>query len=146
MSLSKPSPKMRLLFLLSILLMAGHKIESYQTHEWDYAPAYQYFLGLGFEKGEILFLTFVSMLFFGLLWSVCIIFWRNGQWLLLTIWGLTFVLELHHILRSLLANAYYSGVYTAILYALFGVLYWREFLRHLHFHTPATRQRKQSGV
>jgi hypothetical protein len=63
-----PSGQMKGVFLVSIWLMGVHKIESYQTREWDFAPSYRYFLNLDLSKGETLFLAFVVMLFIGLFW------------------------------------------------------------------------------
>ncbi|MDP4265428.1 MAG: HXXEE domain-containing protein [Bacteroidota bacterium] len=131
------SGKMRWFFLLSIILMMAHKFECFQTAEWKFAPAYLYILDLGLDKGEMLFLTFVTMMFVGLLWCFIIIAWRYGQLLFLAFWGLTFILELHHLIRSLVSGSYYSGFYTAIVYVLFGFIYWRELSRHFHFkETP----------
>lgn len=129
MSVSIIPGRMKWYFFLSILLMLLHKVESYRTHEWEFAPGYQYALSLGFEKGPLLFLTFVSILFLGLFWCFLIMAWRWGQWLLLTVWGLTFLLEWHHVWRTLQAGEYYSGLITALLYICFGLLYWHEWWR-----------------
>lgn len=126
------SKKMKGYFFLSLLLMLLHKVESYQTNEWVYSPVYKFILSLGFDKGPLVFLTFVSILFLGLFWCFLVISWRWGQWCLLFFWGLTFILELHHFVRTLIAGEYYSGLITGLLYCCFGFLYWKELL-HLLF-------------
>lgn len=132
------SQKMRWFFLVSIILMLAHKFECYKTNEWEVAPAYLYILDLGLDKGRMLFLTFITMVFVGLFWCFIIIAWRYGQLAFLTFWGLTFALELHHLIRALISGHYYSGLYTGIVYVLFGFMYWRELIRNYHFlrNTP----------
>jgi len=130
MSVPSLSARMKWYFFLSLLFMMLHKVESYRTHEWEFAPGYRYVLSLGFDHGPLLFLTFVSILFLGLFWCFLIMAWRWGQWLLLTVWGLTFLLEWHHVWRTLQAGEYYSGLITALLYISFGILYWMEYGKH----------------
>lgn len=119
---------MRLFFLFSITLMMAHKFECFVKAEWKVGPVYLYILDLGLDKGKMVFLTFVTMLFVGLLWCFVIMSWRYGQLSFLTFWGLTFILELHHIIRVLIAGSYYTGLFTAIVYVLFGFIYWRELI------------------
>lgn len=128
-----PSKKMRWFFLLSIILMLVHKIECFQTTEWKFAPIYLYILDLGLDQGKMLFLTFVTMLFVGLFCCFIIISWRHGQLFFLLFWGGTFILEFHHFIRFLISGSYYSGLYTGIVYMIFGVIYWGELIRHFHF-------------
>ncbi len=124
MSHHAPSPKMRWMFLLSIFLMMVHKYESFKTAEWEFAPAYLAILNWNLEKGEMLFLTFITVLFVGLIWCFIIICWNPGQWIFLGFWGLTFLLEWHHIFRTISSGAYYSGLFSAMVYVIFGFFYW----------------------
>lgn len=127
-----PSAKMMWFFLISIFLMVIHKYESFKTAEWDFAPGYLFVLQMGLGDGKMLFLTFVTMVFVLLFWSFIIIFTQTGKWLFLAFWGLTFLLEYHHLARALLAGSYYSGLYSAILYVLFGFFYWGEYFRNFY--------------
>jgi hypothetical protein len=119
--------------------MIMHKVECFKTTEWEVAPVYRYILDLGLDNGKLLFLTFVIMLFVGLFWCFIIISWHHGQLLFLAFWGLTFIVESHHMIRSLISESYYSGLYTGIVYVLFGFIYWRELIKNYQFlRVPAT--------
>lgn len=127
MSSQAISRSMKGYLLVSFLLMLLHKVESYRTSEWKTSPVYRYILGLGFEDGKLVFLTFVVTLFVGLVLCFLIISWRSGKWLFLVAWGLSFVLELHHLVKAVwIYKSYYSGLYTSILYVAFGFFYWKE--------------------
>jgi Protein of unknown function with HXXEE motif len=125
-----PTRKMRWWFLISFLLMIAHKIESFMFDEWAYSPVYQYFLSFDMDPGRLLFLTFVTTVFAGLAWCFIIIFWRYGPALFLSFWGLTFFFELHHLIRAWRSESYYAGVYTSVIYSIFGWFYWRELVRY----------------
>lgn len=133
------SARMKLYFLLSILLMLLHKVESFQTLEWEFAPMYKYVLSLGYERGPLLFLTFICILFLGLFWCFLLLAWRWGQWVLLVVWGLTFLLEWHHLWRTLQSEAYYSGLITGVLYGCFGFIYWKELISLLSHRKHSAR-------
>ncbi len=126
----EPSGRMKGVFLFSILLMGFHKIESFKTHEWEFSPLYKYFLHLDLTRSEVLFLAFVVTLFAGLFWLWVVVSLTNGKWIFLGFWGLTFLLEWHHLIRSLNAGQYYPGTITATFYVLFGIIYWHVFISH----------------
>lgn len=117
--------------------MALHKAESYYTGEWNTAPVYQAILGMELEAGEMLFLSFVITLFAGLLCCLFILSFRSGTVFFLAFWGLTFLLEFHHLVRTLAGGHYYSGLFSALAYIVLGFFYWKDLLRH--FHTPGEK-------
>lgn len=123
--------RMKWTYLGSILLMLLHKMESYLSQEWEYAPTFQFILSLGLDPGPLVFLTFVCLMFTGLFLSFLLVAFRWGQWFLITAWGLTFILELLHLIRTIHSGSYYSGSLTASLYIAFGVFYWREWWRSI---------------
>lgn len=127
-------------FAASVLFMGFHKIESYFTGEWNTAPVYQAILGMQLEAGEMLFLSFVITLLAGLLCCLLIISLRSGTVYFLAFWGLTFLLEFHHLVRTLAGGHYYSGSLTAMAYIILGVFYWKELIRHFR-----TRGQKSSA-
>jgi hypothetical protein len=84
--------------------------------------------------GEAMFLTFIFWLFCGLIMGWLIL--RGGAWptLALGVWGLTYILEWHHLVRTAVKGGYYSGLVTAVLYLSFGLLFYLpELWRHFHF-------------
>jgi hypothetical protein len=144
MKTSEPSYAMKVVFLLSILLMGVHKIESFYTREWEFAPIYLYFLNQDYSRGEIIFLSFVVTLFVGLAWVWIIISFRAGKWIFLGFWGLTFFEEWHHLIRTYHSGQYYTGLFSAILYGLFGIVYWSVFLTHFFPRSRNNKPKKTS--
>ena len=134
------SGRMKTYFAVSIFLMFLHKVECWYTEEWLDSPFFQavisssHWVGLSTEQivGEAIFLTFCLWLFIGLIMGALVM--KGGNWgaIALGIWGLTYLLEWHHLVRAALASGYYSGVYTSVFYLVFGVVYWRELAKHVH--------------
>lgn len=54
----------------------------------------------------------------------------GGKWRLyaLTLFGLFFIVELHHLIDALRILNYYPGVITNILFEILGIFYWKELL------------------
>lgn len=131
------STRMQLTFGLSIVLMAAHKVECWITEEWLESPFFQLLIRTGpligpSEQdvlGEAIFLTFILWLFAGLGMGWLVLRGGRGPLVALAIWGLTFVLEWHHVVRTIVSEAYYSGVYTAVAYLAFMAFYWVQLLR-----------------
>lgn len=48
---------------------------------------------------------------------------------LLSLYGLVFFLEVHHLAKAILSLSYYPGMGTAFFYPIFGVFYWRQILQ-----------------
>lgn len=130
--------RMKNYFVVSVLLMLGHKVECWFTDEWMDSPFFQalissaHWAGMAKEDilGEAIFLTFCVWLFIGLVMGRMVM--QGGGWVLgaLGIWGLTYILEWHHVVRTILSGEYYTGLYTSVIYLAFGVMYWRELLSH----------------
>lgn len=122
---------MRVLFLLAVLLMGLHKLECWWTAEWLESPYFNHLVSENLPMGEVIFRTFVFWLFVGLVAFAVALQGSGWPTLVLGVWGLTFVLEYHHLIRTLLKGGYYPGLYTALVYLPFGFVYWRELFRHL---------------
>lgn len=138
MNFQPPTPRMKVLFGLSIALMFLHKVECWFTEEWMDSPFFQailhsaYWAGLDAEamQGELMFLVFCVWLFIGLVMGWLVLWGGPGPAIALGIWGFTFVLEWHHVFRTIGRGGYYPGIATAAVYLPFGFVYWRELLRH----------------
>lgn len=126
-------------FAVAVALMFLHKVECFLTAEWTVSPFFQWLISLGPRFGstpeEVLgaaiFLVFVTWLFLGLAMGLLVLRGGWGPHIALGIWGLTYILEWHHVARSLAAGGYYSGLITAVAYLAWGVVYWRTLLSPL---------------
>ena len=139
MTVQPVSPRMKQLFLVAVVLMFLHKVECGLAAEWRVSPFFQWLIGV-FERsgdstadalGAGMFLSFVTWLFLGLGMSLLVLRGGWGPHLALAIWGLSFVLEWHHVLRAVSGGGYYPGVLTAVPYLAFGLPYWRELGGHV---------------
>ena len=116
---------MSTVFLVAILLMALHKLECWFTSEWRVSPFFRWLIerAKGHDEGEVVFLVFITWLFGGLGMGWLVLSGGWGPVVALGIWGLTFVLEWHHVVRSVHKRGYYSGLVTSVMYVSFGPVY-----------------------
>src|SRR3989338_5691486 len=47
---------------------------------------------------------------------------------LFSLFGLFFIFELHHIIKTVNVKSYYPGLLTALIYPFIGVIYWKELI------------------
>lgn len=117
---------MKTAFIISVVLMLLHKIESFYTNEYHACPVYARLAREAKTVQEALFKTFCTCLFAAL--AMILAIWQWGDraiTVLLVIWAFTFVHEIHHPVQTFISGSYYSGTITAWAYVLFGsVYYW----------------------
>lgn len=56
----------------------------------------------------------------------------GGKWTLkvLTLYGIFFIFELHHLIDAIRTFSYYPGVITNIAFEIIGFFYWKELLNN----------------
>lgn len=147
------SHRMTGFFLVSIALMFLHKIECWWMHEWLDSPFFQWLHARGGilaespedAFGETVFLAFVTWLFIGLIMGVLTLWGGWGPHIALGIWGLTELLEWHHLIKTVQRGEYYVGLGTAMVFLAFMLLYWRELLKQVDWG-PAPPVTGRSGT
>lgn len=128
--------RMQTIFLLSVAVMFLHKVECWVTDEWLESPFFSWLVSLGpaldpdpnAALGQAIFLVFVFWLFAGLFMGWLLMRGGASAFAALAVWGLTFLLEWHHPVRSLARGGYYPGLATALVYLPLMGWYWRELL------------------
>jgi hypothetical protein len=119
------SPSLRAMFLVTVVLMALHKAESYWFHEYDECPVY---LTSGRAVADnprrAIFVGFVPT-FVGMTFVLYLAF-LGPPWhlLLFVVWLAQGLHEVHHLAKTLARKKLYPGVFTAIAFVLtmtFGV-------------------------
>lgn len=131
------SSRITQLFALSVGTMLLHKVECYWAEEWLESPLFQTLVALGHRVdpdpdhvlGEAMFLVFVTWLFAGLFMGWLVLRGGGWAWTALAVWGGTFVLEWHHVVRAIARGGYYPGLITALVYLAVMAVYWRELSR-----------------
>jgi hypothetical protein len=114
------SPTLADRFLISVLIMAAHKVESYWTLEFDHCPVY-----LSMERNWLpnvrrsAFVVFVGT-FLGCMLLLALTL-RSPMWglLLLIVWGAQGLHELHHLGKSVSRRRYYPGTITGLMFTGF---------------------------
>jgi hypothetical protein len=125
--------KLKTIFGLSIPLFIAHGIEEYLTgfytlDRWD-----EWIFGLlPFTSiHQAMFATFQVTFWLILTISLLMLCGAKWQLRLLAVVGLVYVLELHHIVKALLALSYYPGLMTALVFPIIAFFFWREWFRNL---------------
>jgi len=125
------SNKLQNIFLLSIPLFIAHGLEEYFTGFYKVDSIFL-FIFQSFETMSVFQATF--LLFQIMLWALLIIAYlmlsRRFVIGLLTILGVFFVLELHHLIDALIRLEYYPGMITGILFPVIGFFYWKELIKN----------------
>ena len=119
------------IFFLSVFLFIFHAIEEYITGFYAIDSHVAFVFGW-FEP----FLSFQSTFIFFqlLLWAFLFatyFFLLDGKWgtAVAVIIGLVFIYELDHLYKAATVGGYYPGLWTALLFPVFGFFYWRELSR-----------------
>jgi hypothetical protein len=121
-----PSAKLVNLLLLSVGLMAVHKVECYATREWEQCPVYLGIPSARWARGvrETAFVVFCSLdVAYMLLIALAL---RGPPWtmLVMAILCAQGLHELHHPAKSLARRRYYPGTASAVLFVLFMDLWF----------------------
>ena len=129
--------KLQNLFLLAISLMLLHVIEQwlfgFETAFADVEKIFVSFQGL-FDNPDKAFLVLIAT--FSIVWMATIWFLLcGGRWQAMApaLFGVIFLLEIHHPIRALTAGGYYPGTRTGVLMFLLGIVLFKDavtILRH----------------
>jgi hypothetical protein len=105
------------LFLVSALVMAAHKVESYLEREYAVCPVYiTQSRSWGSDPARAIFLSFVPT-FLGMLVLLALAM-IGPPWHLaiVTVWIAQGLHELHHVAKSIARRRFYPGLFTALLF------------------------------
>jgi len=120
------SKRLKHIFLISLLLIYAHGIE-------EIIGGFQYFdsfmvLGANYfgTTPEIFYWVFHIIFWLSLLILFMLFHKRKVGLILMTIFGVIFIIELHHPIKAILARQYYPGMITALFYPIVGVFFWKQ--------------------
>lgn len=132
--------KMWLYLFISVVIMFIHKVESFYTYEWILSPFYNKVVAIADSEGEAAFITLV-ILVFGIFVTALMLL-KGGNWPLvwLSIYGFMFFIEIHHTIKAIIFENYYSGLYTAWIFSLFGIFYWKELIHNYRLKARLNRR------
>mgnify|MGYP001597440980 CR=1 FL=1 len=122
------TPRLKIIFAASLFVIYLHGVEEV-IGGFQHVDSFMAF-------GASLLNTSVEIFY----WTSHIVWWlavpllyfifRNSAYLflLLSLYGLVFVVELHHVAKAMQIGSYYPGAITAIFYPIIGFFFWRELL------------------
>ena len=131
-----PSKELKLIFLLSLPLIYLHALEEV-LGGFSHIDSFM-------QSGASLFNTTPELFY----WVSHVLYWlalptlfvlfkgsRLGMYLLV-LFGFSYIFELHHLIKALIAESYYPGMITASIYILFGIFFWTRLLKNLKIINP----------
>lgn len=125
------SPRLKVIFGLSVPLFAIHGIEEYFTgfykaDAWDmvvFGPI------ISMDAHRAMFATFEIMLVLLLTISFLLILGEKWRFHILAILGLIYLFELRHVIKAFLAWAYYPGVISSLFFPILAYFFWKEWFK-----------------
>jgi len=124
------SKRLKTLVMLSVLVVYLHFFEEIITGFYQNDWIMKYFSSLFQDINQAQYYAshVVGVFMIGLA-SLLVL---GGKWTLrvLTVYGVFFVLELHHLVDAVRTLSYYPGVITNIIFEIIGFFYWKELINN----------------
>lgn len=124
------SNKLKKLYLVTMVLIAAHGIEEYLSG-FSYKDSFVFYFASLFESKEQVFYWSFHILWWLLVPIAFLLIFGGKKWtlILLTLFGVVYFFEMHHILKGLPQRSYYPGMVTAFLYPILGFFYWKQLIK-----------------
>lgn len=123
--------RLKMIFGLSIPLFVLHGIEEYRAGFYRVDELYRFFFRpfLKMQGNQATFIVFQIMFWFLLSSSFLLLVSEHWRLRMLTVLGIVFVVELHHIWRAVISWSYYPGLITALPLSVVGFFFWQELMK-----------------
>jgi hypothetical protein len=124
------SNKLKTLLMLSIVVVYLHFLEeiisSFYHNDWIMKYISSLFQNVNQAQYYASHIVWILMI------GPAALLVLGGRWTLrvLTLYGLFFVFELHHLIDAIRTFNYYPGVITNIAFEIIGIFYWKELIRN----------------
>ena len=121
---------LRSIFFLSIPIFIVHGIEEYVMGFTKIDPIFRFIfqpvLSMSTDQGT--FLVFQIMLWLLLIVSALLLLGEKWQRRLFIIPGIFYIVEVHHLIETIMRQSYYPGSLTAIAFPVLAFFFWKEYL------------------
>ncbi|MEK7570961.1 MAG: HXXEE domain-containing protein [Patescibacteria group bacterium] len=123
------SKKLKRLFIFSIIVVYLHFFEEiisgFYHNDWImlyFSSLFQTIPQATYYSSHIIWILMIGPVALLVL---------GGKWTLrvLTLYGIFFIFELHHLIDAIRTFNYYPGVITNIVFEIIGVFYWKELIK-----------------
>lgn len=124
------SKKLKVLLMISIVIVYLHFFEEiasgFYVNDWIMKYISSHFQNINQAQYYASHITWILMIVPAALLVL------GGKWTLrvLTLYGLFFIFELHHLIDAIRTLSYYPGVVTNIAFEIVGFFYWKELIRN----------------
>lgn len=124
------SKKLKTLLLLSIIIVYLHFLEEivsgFYLNDWIMRYVSSLFQNINQAQYYTSHIVWILMI------GPAALLVLGGRWTLgvLTLYGLFFIFELHHLIDSVKILNYYPGVITNIAFEIVGFFYWKELINN----------------
>lgn len=125
------SKKLKKILVLTIPLVAVHGAEEILTGFYKEDSFIKFFASFFSNNDQTFYWTFLIM--WWLMLAVGFLLVIGGKWTLrvLTLFGIVYFFELHHVIKGIFTWQYYPGMITGAIYPVLGFFYWKELLKNL---------------
>lgn len=122
---------LKTIFAVSVPVFIAHGIEEFLTHFYDIDSHDQAIFGLfsSLSTHGAMFVVFQIMFLLLLIISLLLLMGNKWQFYTLSLIGIVYVYELHHIIKAISVGGYYPGLYTSLAFPVLAVLFWKEWLK-----------------
>jgi hypothetical protein len=126
------TPRLKLIFGLSIPLFIAHGIEEYLTGFYNLDQWDEWIFGLfSFASThQAMFATFQVMFWILLIIAFLLLLDERTRFYTLGLLGVIYIFELHHPVKALLVGGYYPGLVTSLAFPFLAYFFWREWQRN----------------
>jgi len=123
--------KIKVIFGISVFSFILHGIEEISTNFYDFDPISLTVFGplSSLSSNASNFIVFQAMLWLLLIFSFFLLLGEKWRFYTITVIGVIYILEIHHIFKAILTNEYYPGLYTSLVFPILGFFFWKEWLR-----------------
>ncbi len=124
------SQKLKTLLILSVIVVYFHFAEEIVTgfYQRDWIMSYFSSLFRSIPQAQY----YASHIVWVIMIGPAALLALGGKWTLrvLTLYGILFIFELHHLIDAVKSLNYYPGVITNIAFEIIGFFYWKELLKN----------------
>lgn len=126
------SKKLNLLLLLSIPIYFFHGMEEYFNGFYQTDSVSRFFFQpfQSMNSLQATFLLFQIMILVILIISFLLLQGKKYVLYMVTIFGLFFIFEFHHLYKAITQTEYYPGLITALIIYILGFFYWKELIKN----------------
>lgn len=136
------SDKLKKITVIAIIMIYVHGLEEIIIGFWKVDSLLMIWNGYLTSIPQAVY--FASHVYWWLMLVPILLLVLGGKWALrgLALFGVIFLIEIHHLVGALISWSYYPGLITALFYPIVGFFYWKELIRTFRDSGTKKKSRK----